>query len=61
MEKVILKNDVIQCSRCGIEHKGLAFYKFHKPLEIGEGVITHWAICPVDEEPIFLREEECPT
>lgn len=48
--------DVNRCARCGQDHEGLEFRLFDRPC----GEWTHWAMCPVTQEPILCRIEESP-
>lgn len=46
------------CARChGEGHQDLLFQKFLHPIEVGAYTFTHWAICPVTNEPILLTTE----
>ena len=42
------------CARCGGDHEQLEF----KPLKNEYFGTTHWAICPVNLEPILLKTED---
>lgn len=53
--------DLNGCARCdGEGHPGLTFEPLTYPLEIGDAVLTHWAPCPTNGEPILLRFVEKP-
>lgn len=45
--------DVSNCARCGGGHYHLIFAKLRYPCDD----LTHWCICPVEDEPIMLRVE----
>lgn len=47
--------DVSMCTRCKSDHKQLEVCIFHKPVEIGDRVFTHWAMCPAMKEPMLLQ------
>lgn len=53
--------DIRYCARCEQDHKQLKFTEFSShPIEDEEsGIIwTHWALCPVLNEPILLHIKE---
>lgn len=52
-----LTTDIEGCARCGGEHNQLAFTPFRRPMDEW----THWAMCPVNGEPIVLRMVKEPT
>lgn len=43
--------DLEKCARCGRDHPRIQFQKLLNPVRD----ITHWAMCPVTEEPILMR------
>lgn len=45
------------CARClGEGHKALVFHAFTlNQIEDSNGNFTHWAMCPVVNEPILMR------
>lgn len=47
---------VYSCARCTQDHQ-LYFQKFiyHSVTGLGDIVFTHWAICPVLNEPVLMR------
>lgn len=49
--------DVINCARCGSDHQQLKMKKMLKPIKIARSVWTHWALCPLSQDPILVREE----
>jgi hypothetical protein len=49
--------DVHRCARCGNDHKALRFSQFQ---ERNIDKNTHWALCPVLQEPILLEVREAP-
>lgn len=46
----VFQVDVVGCARCGTDHTQLSFQRLTRP-----GRHTHWAWCPVVDEPIMLR------
>jgi hypothetical protein len=51
-----------ECGRCGNEHPDMAFRELARPIKLlrrQEGtfvlILTHWATCPMTEEPVLLR------
>lgn len=43
------------CARCyGDLHEALVYHPFTHPVVVLEGEFTHWAMCPVLDEPILL-------
>lgn len=51
-----ITTDVGRCARCGGDHSLLSFSPFTNPIEESDGSVmwTHWALCPVNGEPILL-------
>lgn len=47
--------DINMCTRCKSTHAQLNVHVFHKPVEIGDRVFTHWAMCPAMKEPMLLQ------
>lgn len=53
--------DVRNCARCGQDHDALTFKQFQRPVtedkdKDNETILwTHWAVCPVTDDPILLR------
>jgi len=50
------------CARCGSGH-GLTFQPFKQFVidsESGEVRYTHWAMCPLSDEPILMRVVDEP-
>lgn len=46
---------VTGCARCGEPHARLEFKRFQSPSRMASGGrMTHWSMCPVSYEPIFL-------
>jgi hypothetical protein len=46
--------DLDSCGRCHESHPGLELRTFSYPADTGRGIIfTHWALCPVNGEPIL--------
>ena len=54
--------DLNGCARChGEGHKAITFEPLVYPVELGgEESFTHWALCPVNGEPILLRYVDVP-
>jgi len=46
------KVDVKRCARCGQNHNALVFHRLTNP-----SAYTHWAMCPITNEPILLQFE----
>jgi hypothetical protein len=44
---------VVGCARCGGNHPELTFKKLENSLV----KLTHWSMCPTNNEPILLRVE----
>lgn len=49
---------VVGCARCEHDHDAVAFQELDHPLEIEDVVLTHWALCPRNGQPILLRLAE---
>ncbi len=47
------------CARCGVSHE-IDFKELSAPSVIGGITLTHWAMCPTNQEPILLRIIETP-
>lgn len=47
---------VLNCARCGENHENIVFLRFARPIlkEDGEIDVTHWGMCPTNQEPILL-------
>jgi len=55
---VPIKTDIFNCARCRGNHEMLSFEPLKgDPIDGVEGNYTHWAKCPVTEQPIVLRVE----
>lgn len=54
----IERHDVINCSRCGQDHKQVAFFEFTgNPIEDKDGTIWNfWAYCPKYFDPILMNK-----
>lgn len=52
MSKPIPVSGIENCARCGGNHKDIEF----KPLTIPGSRHTHWAACPINGEPIMMRQ-----
>jgi ribosomal protein S27AE len=56
-----MKTDVKECARCGQDHAGITFTELINP-----GLVSHFAMCPVTNQPILMaihdesEEEESP-
>ena len=51
------------CARCHSDgHADLIFYPLTHPVKSIKGTIiaTHWAMCPIVEEPILMTETDEP-
>ena len=49
------------CSRCGQDHYA-EFCELQSPIQIGDFVVTHWALCESTNEPILMfKRIEPPT
>lgn len=48
--------DVKHCALCGQDHDQLPFQAFGRPC----GEWTHWAMCPVANEPILCQIVDSP-
>lgn len=53
--------DMLRCTRCGGDHKGVVFKALNKPMRV-EGAsqrdydeFTHWAMCPTLNEPLIAK------
>lgn len=50
-------DDVENCARCGGDHEGLKYNLFDPPVKpvhpLDRTTWTHWAMCPVTDEPII--------
>ena len=46
---VVVKR-LVGCARCGRVHRNLSFATLTQPC----GLLTHWAPCPTNGEPILL-------
>lgn len=57
MDKIDLKMNVKNCARCGGDH-WMVFNPFQNPAYLPGGVFTHWAMCPVTQEPVLLMITE---
>lgn len=44
--------NVTSCARCGDSHASIEFHPFKTP----ESEWTHWAICPVEHQPILMMQ-----
>ncbi len=42
------------CARCGETHRGLVFKPLTQTSKLGEMLMTHWAPCPTNGEPVML-------
>lgn len=48
--------DLNGCARCnGDGHPGITFQPLTHPVEIGGHMLTHWAPCPTNGEPILME------
>lgn len=56
-EPKIITTDVRNCARCGMVHPNTKFLGFDNPVASPDGEIiwTHWALCPLNKQPILLR------
>lgn len=55
---MILIVSIQSCARCGQDHTNLEFKQFTNPVEDSDGTMwTHWALCPVNGEPILLKSK----
>lgn len=51
------KTSLSKCVRCGGAHV-IEWQPFERPIEIPEQPpLTHWAMCPTNNEPILMRVE----
>jgi hypothetical protein len=56
---VPIQTDIYNCSRCRGNHEKMSFEPLKgDPIDGVEGNYTHWAKCPVTEQPIVLRVEK---
>lgn len=47
---------VLNCARCGGDHKALKYRKLRQPIEDGDTTLWEWwATCPTTGEPILMR------
>lgn len=47
--------DMEGCARCeGPAHTNMTFRRLLRPVVLGGGEATHWAMCPVTSEPILM-------
>lgn len=47
------------CARCGGFHAAMQFSKLTRPMATPAGdTLTHWALCPVNGEPVLLKVDE---
>lgn len=51
----------ICCSRCGQDHFA-EFHKLQSPIQMGDYVVSRWALCESTNEPILMfKRIEPPT
>jgi hypothetical protein len=50
-----LRADILGCSRCGLDHKGLKIVEFRRPFCVGGMEFNFWGLCPLTGEPLFAR------
>lgn len=47
---------VYSCARCTRDHSDIEFKPFHlNTISDPSGDYTHWAACPISNEPVLLR------
>jgi hypothetical protein len=54
----VFKNRIVNCARCGKNHREVKFKKLKRPIESGllEDIAwTYWGLCPKTGEPILMR------
>lgn len=51
------RHDVVDCSRCGEDHRDLVFVAFDHPVAIGGIKIGRWSSCPTTGDPILMQIE----
>lgn len=52
-----VKTDLVGCARCGADgHAGIVFRPLARPLVLPDSaiVLTYWAPCPTNGEPILM-------
>lgn len=55
MEKNSIEVDeILNCARCGRDHRNLNFKKFIVPIE----EYTYWSTCPETGDPILMKLNE---
>jgi hypothetical protein len=52
-----LVGKLVDCARCGRDHKGIMLRPLERPIAMEDGtlVFTHWAPCPANGDPIVQR------
>ncbi|GAF74429.1 unnamed protein product [marine sediment metagenome] len=52
MDKIVI--NLRNCVRCGNDHEALEFELLRGRLQLD---YSHWAMCPVENQPVFIRQK----
>lgn len=49
--------DITNCARCEQDHMTLEMKELKRPVNLlgNQGILTHWAMCPVEKDPILIK------
>jgi len=50
--------EVDGCARCHGEHGEIDFLELTNPIDVGDAMMTHWAPCPTNGQPILYGHRE---
>lgn len=51
--------NIRRCARCGYNHEGVEFKRFHIPIMDGYDKQWHyWGTCPTNGDPILLNRQD---
>ena len=53
--------NVRSCALCGADHDNLTFKRMYVPVYTDAGVMTHWASCPTNGDPILFGVVPTPS
>jgi hypothetical protein len=53
---VFCSKRIVFCGRCWGEHESVEFRTFARPSPVAGELVTHWALCPTNGEPLFLSD-----
>lgn len=54
----LVKLDLLDCPRCAAIHHGILYQKLRRPSKVGKWLLTHWAYCPANGEPMLIQIRE---